>query len=92
MVWGSQNQPIAKSDGTEVKAKAETPESNPEKVVSATEVKKQTQSNKTENKKDTNKNTSSSSGSKNHPIPIIIIFRSRRPSSMMQLVITKRYG
>ncbi len=40
VVWGSQNQPIAKSDGTEVKAKAETPESNPEKVVSATEVKK----------------------------------------------------
>lgn len=76
VVWGSQNQPIAKSDGTEVKAKAETPESNPEKVVSATEVKKQTQSNKTENKKDTNKNTSSSSGSKepshthNYNIPI----------------------
>lgn len=76
VVWGSQKQPISKSDGTEVKAKAETPESNPEKVVAATEVKKQTQSSKTENKKDTNKNTSSSSGSKepshthNYNIPI----------------------
>ena len=83
VVWGSQNQPVAKSNGTEVEAKAEAPESNPEKTVSAVEVKGQAQVKNTESKKTKqtagkkqDQKTSSSSGSSktththNYNIPI----------------------
>ena len=79
IVWGSQNQPVAQSDGTEVEAKAETLESNPESTVSALEVKKQKAEKKQETaKKETPKKetASSSTGNKkpshthNYNIPI----------------------